>query len=87
MRACVHQIAHSLGLEKIHLAIQDRALGELSRLGRPSAEEYHLLEHRRRHCHSSMACQLDHGLAGVGVWRVESGDKRTIENTSVALIP
>mmetsp|Transcript_32493 Transcript_32493/g.76308 ORF Transcript_32493/g.76308 Transcript_32493/m.76308 type:complete len:400 (-) Transcript_32493:129-1328(-) len=67
--AGVDQVGHGLGLGQVELAVQEGALGELSRLGQPQVDTG-LDDPRQQQLHhhgAPVGLQLQHMLAGVGM--------------------
>ena len=74
------QVGDRLGLGKVELAVLEGAARELAGLGQPAeAQSADRLERALDHGAPAMQVQLGHGLAGLGVGRLEPDDQPAID--------
>ena len=76
------QIEHGLGLYQVHLPVQDRPPGELTRLRQASTHREARLQNQPGHQPTAVARDLDHVLAGITVRPREGGHERPVQEIS-----
>ena len=75
-----HQVGDGLGLGEVELAVLEGAARELAGLGQPAeAQLADRLQRAADHGAPAMQVQLGHGLAGLGVGRLEPHDQAAID--------
>ena len=77
-RARIDEIGGRLGLQQIHLAVQDRAARELAGRRWPRARGGQCRQGSRRDDQAAMRRDLDEVLAGVGMRRGEAGGETIV---------
>ena len=73
------QVVHGFGFSQAELAVQKGPAGKLARLGLAHPLRKQCVQRKGEHRGRAMALQLGHGLAGIGMRRVERNRKAAVD--------